>query len=336
MKPAPLVSVVTPVYNGGRYLAECIESVLAQTYTRWEYVIVNNASKDATGDIARKYAAADPRIRVVDNPECLPMFQNWNHAMRQMSPESAYCKVVHADDCLMPDCLAKMVGLAERHARVGIVSSHHKDGNEVAGLGLAPTQEVFPGIEVCRATLRGEYSVFGSPSTVLIRSDLVRARPDFYDASFFHADKAVCLALLQHCDLGFVHEVLTYTRLHEESQSVTFGERFETKILEHVLMVHAFGPSCMPPEEYQPLWLRVEFGYYRYMMRQLFAFRGREFFNHHLRQLRTHGIPLCRTRIVRAGAMELAACLLRPGESIEKLRKRFAMNAMRQQSNARA
>lgn len=61
----PVVSVVTPVYNGERHLAECLESVLAQRYPHWEHVIVDNASTDGSVDIARGYAARDARIRVV-------------------------------------------------------------------------------------------------------------------------------------------------------------------------------------------------------------------------------------------------------------------------------
>ena len=60
----PLVSVVTPVYNEEKNLAECIESVLAQTYPNWEYVIVNNCSTDRSLQIAESYAAQDKRIRV--------------------------------------------------------------------------------------------------------------------------------------------------------------------------------------------------------------------------------------------------------------------------------
>ncbi|MFZ1974630.1 MAG: glycosyltransferase family 2 protein, partial [Candidatus Acidiferrales bacterium] len=63
-RPSPLVSIVTPAYNEENYLAECVESVLAQTYTNWDYTIVNNCSTDATLAIAQKYAAGDPRIRV--------------------------------------------------------------------------------------------------------------------------------------------------------------------------------------------------------------------------------------------------------------------------------
>ena len=50
----PLVSVLTPVYNGEPYLGECIESVLNQTYQNFEYIIVNNCSKDRTLEIARE------------------------------------------------------------------------------------------------------------------------------------------------------------------------------------------------------------------------------------------------------------------------------------------
>ncbi|MCB0227477.1 MAG: glycosyltransferase, partial [Anaerolineae bacterium] len=52
----PLVSVVTPVYNTDKYLADCIESVLAQSYDNWEYVIINNCSTDRSLEIAQRYA----------------------------------------------------------------------------------------------------------------------------------------------------------------------------------------------------------------------------------------------------------------------------------------
>src|ERR1700722_14853304 len=98
----PLVSVLTPVYNGDAYLAECIESVLAQTYSNWEYVIVNNHSTDGTLAIAERYAAQDRRIRVYSNETLLDIIANHNRAFRLASAEARYCKIVSADDWIFP------------------------------------------------------------------------------------------------------------------------------------------------------------------------------------------------------------------------------------------
>src|SRR5206468_7458596 len=120
----PLVTVVTPVYNGEKYLTECIESVLAQTYQNWEYIIVNNCSTDRSLEIAQSYAEQDVRIRIHNNQEFVGKEANENIAFRQISPASTYCKMVHADDWLFPECIARMVAVAETNSTVGIVGAY--------------------------------------------------------------------------------------------------------------------------------------------------------------------------------------------------------------------
>jgi glycosyltransferase involved in cell wall biosynthesis len=124
MIPEPFVSVLTPVYNGDRYLAECIESVVGQDYTNWEYLIVNNCSTDGSLALAESYAARDNRIRVVTNEKFVGVVENHNNAFRQMSPQSVYCKVLCADDLLLPQALGKMVRFAAQNPTVGIVGSY--------------------------------------------------------------------------------------------------------------------------------------------------------------------------------------------------------------------
>ena len=60
-----LVSIITPVYNGARFMRYTIDSVLAQTYQDWEMWIVDDGSKDSSADIARSYACQDERIHVL-------------------------------------------------------------------------------------------------------------------------------------------------------------------------------------------------------------------------------------------------------------------------------
>ena len=120
-QPEPLVSVVTPVYNGGQWLRECIESVLAQRYQNWRYTIVNNCSTDDSREIAADYARQDARLRVHDNPDFLPIIDNHNHAVALIEADSVYCKPLMADDWLYPECLQEMVGCAVAHPAVGLV-----------------------------------------------------------------------------------------------------------------------------------------------------------------------------------------------------------------------
>src|SRR5438552_2108947 len=129
MTPTPTVSVVTPVYNGQQYLEECIQSVLAQTYRDWAYVIVANCSTEETVAIAQHFATQDDRIRVVRSTEFLDALDSHNRSMRAIDARSRYCKVVHADDWLYPECLELMVALAERHPSVGVVSSFRLVGS---------------------------------------------------------------------------------------------------------------------------------------------------------------------------------------------------------------
>ena len=85
-KEAPLVSVVTPVYNGGEYLVECIESVIGQSYQNWEYLLVDNASTDLTPEIISRFASKDSRIKHVRFEEHVGAIDNHNRALRASIP----------------------------------------------------------------------------------------------------------------------------------------------------------------------------------------------------------------------------------------------------------
>jgi glycosyltransferase involved in cell wall biosynthesis len=261
MSPAnqPLVSVVTPVYNGADYLPECIDSVLAQTYENWEYVISDNCSTDETLEIARSYAAKDPRVRVVAENVFLDQLRSSNRSLREISPESKYTKVLHADDWMFPECLERMVGIAERDPNVGIVSAYRLEETRVTLDGIPHSRSLIPGREAARSTLIGSpYPyVLGSPSSLLIRSDLIRRRDPFYDPAFpfeeeyaFTEDQDVCCELLRTEDFGFVHQVLTFTRRPAGSPFSEFV-RFGAHLPERINLHTKHGPAFLTRAEYQ-------------------------------------------------------------------------------------
>ena len=283
------MSVVTPVFNGAAYLTECIESVLAQTHENWEYVIVDNRSTDETGEIASRYAERDRRIRLVSNDRFLEVIQNWNYALRQISAKSVYCKVIHADDVMTPDCLERMVGVADAHPEVGIVSAFRLSGTKVDLDGVVPWGvDVVSGREICRRALLGEGYVFGSPSSLLIRSDLIRARERFYNEENLHADTEVCFDLLRTTDVGFVHQVLTYTRRHRESVTSTTAGRLNTYASGWLRVQTTYGPFYLTPEE-QARRLRSRLRRYGFFLVKALVggrFLNKRFRAHHLGTLR--------------------------------------------------
>ena len=125
------MSVVTPVFNGAKYLRACIESVLAQSYDNWDYTIVDNCSTDGSLAIAHEYAETHPQINVRSNEQFVGVIENHNRAFRSISPDAKYCKLVSADDWIYPECISKLVDLAERHPSVGIVGSYSANDHGV-------------------------------------------------------------------------------------------------------------------------------------------------------------------------------------------------------------
>ena len=107
------ISIVLPVYNGANYLAESIESVIAQTYANWELIIVNDCSTDNTLAIASDYAAKDGRIKVFSNKENLKLPNTLNAGFRHATGE--YYTWTSDDNKYMPDALRVMVEYLEKN-----------------------------------------------------------------------------------------------------------------------------------------------------------------------------------------------------------------------------
>jgi len=218
----PLVSVVTPVYNGEAFLAECIESVLGQTYTHFEYIIFDDGSTDASAEIALKYAQKDRRIRIERSAVCLGVMESHNAVFKLIAPAAKYCKVVSPEDLIFPECLERMVELADANPSVGFVGAYQLSGSQIRWQGFDYPRAVIPGREMCRRIFLSRQPGFGlgTPTSVMYRADLVRADDEFYPRSAPHSDASAALNHLQRSDYGFVYHVLSYGRIHAELESL--------------------------------------------------------------------------------------------------------------------
>ena len=190
MNPEPLVSVITIFLNGDRFIAEAIESVLAQTYLRWELLLVDDGSTDRASAIAQGFAARFP--------EQIRYFEHTGHANRGMSASrnlgiqharGDYVSYLDADDVWRPEKLADQVALLAAHPEAAYVygplelwrswTGRPADKDELQDLGIAADRIVLPP-ELLILFLRNDRNI---PSGIMIRTEDLK-RAGAYDETF--------------------------------------------------------------------------------------------------------------------------------------------------------
>lgn len=109
----PLVTVVVPVYNVEKYVGQCLESILNQSYTNLEVLVVNDGAKDSSADICKRYADSDNRVLLI-NKENGGLSSARNAALDKV--HGKYLMYVDSDDYIKPGMIEKMVSVAEKES----------------------------------------------------------------------------------------------------------------------------------------------------------------------------------------------------------------------------
>lgn len=271
---SPMITVVTPFHNSAATLARAIDSVLSQQDADFEYILADNRSTDGSSEIARACAARDRRIRYRHFDEFIPQGPNYNRALRLVSAGARFVKVVQADDFILPGCLTRMADLGLRHPRVGVIGAFRELEGTIDPSPDTLLPEVSDGREVCRNGLRGGLLPFGSPTSVMYRADLVRARADFYTPGAFFDDTDAAMELLQVSDFGFVREVLTHTTRDPDS---TIGRvlSHDIGLLHRFVTIRRVGSAYFDPAELRDIDREVTAAYYTQLVRSLARLRDR-------------------------------------------------------------
>ena len=231
MRTVPSVSVCIPVYNGEQFLAETMRSVLDQTYRDFELVVLDNASTDATGAIAR--ATGDPRVRVETNPATLPQPENWREAVRRC--RAPLIKLVCADDLLHPRCLEYQVGPMEADPGIAVVAARRHMIDErsrvlVPRRGLGGLTGMRSSVEVARRVVRNGANPIGEPGGVLFRREHYFAVGGWRPEWRWVMDLDLWIRLLQHGEFLGLPETLAAFRIGRESltadnEAAIYGEQ---------------------------------------------------------------------------------------------------------------
>ena len=222
------VSVLVPAYNSRAYIAECLQSVLAQTYEAMAITVVDDCSTDGTYDVAREVTARDARVTVLRNDTNLGNRGNFERCLSLAS--APFVKFVCGDDALEPQALARMVALAEDRPDVALVTSRRHMVDE---RGAVLTQPAFPttvgnadmeidGIAAGDILLTSGYNWIGEPTTVLFRRqllDLDRLYRIGSAAPQRNLDIVWWLKIMAGHRMGAIAEPLSRFRIHAGQQS---------------------------------------------------------------------------------------------------------------------
>ena len=212
-----LVSIIVPIYNAEKYLDSCIQSVLRQTYTNWEFILIDDGSTDKSGRIAEEYGFADERITVFHQKN-LGVSLARNQGIDEATGN--YVVFLDADDELIEDCLAKTVNIAEE-TNADVVAGRSCENQE-----LFQDRIIWTGAEALENSLKDHLFTYSACAKLIRREFIGKTRftPDIRinEDSYF-----VFQLLCKQNVFVLTNDVIYYYRANSESSSRTvFSEKY--------------------------------------------------------------------------------------------------------------
>ena len=243
------VSIILPVYNGEDNISNAIESVLCQTYTDFELIIVNDCSTDGTLAILDKYASKDIRIKIVNNSVNQKLPRSLNIGFSRASGE--YYTWTSDDNLYKPDAIEKMVNVLEDTAAAMVYADYiciDVDGNEVNTVELSEPQALLIG------------NVVGA--CFLYTRDIAEKVGE-YDVNLFLAeDYDYWIRIFREGKMVHLSDKLYYYRLHGRSLTETRKEQIGMQTFKALEKNFLFMSTCSDKKE-------ERYAFYEQVLRRL-------------------------------------------------------------------
>lgn len=204
-----------PVYNAEMYIHEAVESILKQTYTDFEFIIINDGSTDYSAQII--LAFSDDRIKFINRENNIGLVKTLNEGLSLV--KGKYIARMDNDDIALPDRLMRQFKLMEAHPEIGL-----------CGTGFQPfgTKVFAWDMPIDDSSIR-EYMLFGNPighPTVMMRSDIIKKYDLLYDISADYAeDYKMWYELSKHTKMYNIPDVLLNYRTHEFQISTSKADK---------------------------------------------------------------------------------------------------------------
>jgi len=265
----PLVTVLVPTFNRASFLKETIDSVLIQSLSDFELLVIDNHSTDNTYDVVHSYR--DPRIRYVCNDSNLGIIGNHNRGLREALGDYIY--LLSDDDVMCDESNLKLkVDVLEKYSNVSMVFSSFKtidSKGEVVGGNWAETSLIWP--KVVASPLMAGHEAFDllynnwnyicMPTVLVRRSTLVKYNIQFSNQLRYLLDWAFWLHLSLVSDLYYLSDVLVSYRVHDTNttKAISF-ENYATELLsiKSGLASLFYASSEVVPKDFESIQKSIE------------------------------------------------------------------------------
>jgi len=212
-----LVSVFIPCYNYGQYLDECVTSVLEQRDVDVEVLVIDDASTDASAEIAQRLAARDPRVEVRDHARNRGHIGTYNEGLDWVRGD--YLLLLSADDKLVPGALARAVRVLDEHPSVGLVFGDvPQPGEEGTPLRTEGAPKIYPGHTWLKERFRSGYNIVPVP-TAVVRTSVQRQAGHYLPDHPHAGDLEMWLRLAVFADVADLPTHQAIYRRHNENMS---------------------------------------------------------------------------------------------------------------------
>lgn len=215
----PLISVLLPVYNSEKYLGKAIESVLNQTYSNFELLLINDGSTDSSKQIVESFS--DSRIRFINNPGNQGLIHVLNQGLNLTNGK--YIARMDADDICYPDRFQKQINFLEQHPDYGVCGTHIRviNSGEIIKRPLSDDDLrwwIFNG------------SPLAHPSVMMRREIFINHQLQYSTVAYLVEDFDLWWRMSLHCKMANLDEVLLEYRIHSEQESSKAEKQSENLI----------------------------------------------------------------------------------------------------------
>lgn len=213
------ILVFVPTYNSEKYLRQCLDSVLQQTFQDWQCVISDDASTDKSVEIAKEYEKKDTRFKVLTYEKNVGAANNWNRAKENNN--SFATKILCADDYLFRDALKEQLEILQRNQTAIVFSERYIVFP--SGKKLHPRLPKYASNisfnDAFKFYINLGRNIFGEPVTALFRTDLFVKSEGFYPKFEYSLDTSGYMAIARGHDVTFDDSIVGVFRVSKSQWS---------------------------------------------------------------------------------------------------------------------